>query len=124
MKRIIALAGILTFSAAIAPAIARDYPTLAERTRYVFDMVDTNHDGKISPTENQAFAERMFRDADTNGDGLVSYDEALAQQERQYDLIPAKHVVEHLPNRTNANPSDHSITKADPDDENSRYLSR
>jgi Ca2+-binding EF-hand superfamily protein len=42
-------------------------------------IVDTDHSGQISASENAAFAKSEFARADKNGDGVLSEDEVEAQ---------------------------------------------
>lgn len=60
-----------------------DWKTEKERkmkyaVNYFFDEADTNHDGTISLSEQQAFSRKMFREADTNHDGKLTREEAYA----------------------------------------------
>ncbi len=46
----------------------------------IFDKLDVNHDGKLSPDEAQAHptVAAHFKDADANGDGMVTKEEFMA----------------------------------------------
>lgn len=47
-------------------------------------MFDQNADGKLSATEHDAGAERMFAQADKNGDGMLSKDECEAAKKEMH----------------------------------------
>jgi hypothetical protein len=46
----------------------------------IFDKLDVNHDGKLTPDEAQAHptVASHFKDADANGDGVVTKEEFMA----------------------------------------------
>jgi EF-hand domain pair len=46
----------------------------------IFDKLDVNHDGKLTPEEAQAHptVAAHFKDADANGDGVITKEEFLA----------------------------------------------
>ena len=118
---------ILIAIALITPAFAHDVDH-DQFERDHFDRVDTNRDGYISPAEHSTFWSQMFAKSDINSDGKISYDEFLAAKRAEHpvvhvhdDRLPAG---DHLPNRTNANPSDRTVNKGAPDQPNSKYLSK
>jgi hypothetical protein len=131
MKTTIALAAIIA-TVACASAIANE--TYAnQKAQYFFNQMDANHDGQISKAEHDAFAQSMFLDADTNHDNALSLQEVTAEKQREMSEMRnqtnARMVVGgtnsmkgssniNLPNRTNANPTDHSMNPTNPSQSN------
>ncbi len=125
MKTTIALTAIIT-AIACAPAIANE-AHVNQKAQYFFNRMDTNHDGIISKAEHDAFAQSMFIETDTNGDNALSLQEVTAEKQREMNEVRS---VNHgplssttsmkgsstvnLPNRTNANPTDHSMNPTNP----------
>lgn len=64
-------------AAATATAAAKGDKTtrMLKKGGYYLNRMDTNKDGRVSPSEHEAFAEQMFRDADTNGDKMLTSQE-------------------------------------------------
>src|ERR1700740_1501886 len=72
-------------STAPAPPAATQAPPPTAQTQSVdvgaiFDKLDVNHDGKLTPDEAQAHptVAAHFKDADANGDGIVTKEEFTA----------------------------------------------
>jgi hypothetical protein len=72
-------------STAPAPPAATQAPPPTAQTQSVdvgaiFDKLDVNHDGKLTPDEAQAHptVAAHFKDADANGDGIVTKEEFMA----------------------------------------------
>jgi EF-hand domain pair len=68
-----------------APPAATQPPPATAQTQSVdvgaiFDKLDVNHDGKLTPDEAQAHptVAAHFKDADANGDGVVTKEEFMA----------------------------------------------
>ena len=56
----------------------------------MFEKIDTDKDGKISPQEMKASSDARFTAHDTNGDGYISRDEMIAaHQKRVEDRVDA-----------------------------------
>lgn len=107
------------------------YDSKTGRADYYFDSIDYNGNGLISPSEHAAFAEMSFEDADLNGDGYLSRAEVRTySRDTVEEWKPAKKTYKgrakagspnvKLPNRTNANPTEHSANPTNPSQENRR----
>ena len=68
-----ALAGFAASGLALA-----DDGKMSSGSDHEMQMMDTNHDGKISADEHAAGAKKMFEMMDTNKDGKVTFEEAKA----------------------------------------------
>ena len=55
--------------------------------RYCFNRADTNHDGRISQIEAEAYANTLFREADTNHDNVVTFAEFKAAKMAEMKLV-------------------------------------
>jgi Ca2+-binding EF-hand superfamily protein len=68
----------------LAPAARADKPSTGSSTGEdnMFQMMDTNSDGKVSVDEHAAGAKKMFDAMDTNKDGKVTVAEMDAYHER------------------------------------------
>lgn len=78
---LLALVGAVAGSAALAqmgPGLGG--PGRGEMLLEMFDGLDADQDGKLSPAELAAHREAMFTAADANNDGLLSKDELAAHQ--------------------------------------------
>jgi Ca2+-binding EF-hand superfamily protein len=80
-----AVAALALIGAAFATAALADMgpgrgPGQGAMLLQMFDGLDTDGDGKISPAELAAHREAMFTAADANGDGLLDRDELVAHQ--------------------------------------------
>jgi EF hand domain-containing protein len=65
------------------PAATQQAPPTAQTQSVdvgaIFDKLDVNHDGKLTPDEAQAHptVAAHFKDADANGDGIVTKEEFM-----------------------------------------------
>lgn len=80
-----AVAALALIGAAFATAALADMgpgrgPGQGAMLLEMFDSLDADKDGKISPAELAAHREAMFTAADANGDGLLDKDEIAAHQ--------------------------------------------
>jgi Ca2+-binding EF-hand superfamily protein len=86
-KTFILLTAASMLSAAPAFAINLNPSSPAQIAQYYMTQIDTDHDGKISKAEHDAFSQQMFTKADTNGDGYISMDElTTAKKQEQADI--------------------------------------
>ncbi len=76
----LALIGAAFATAALADMGPGRGPGQGAMLLEMFDGLDSDGDGKISPAELAAHREAMFTAADTNGDGLLDRDEIVAHQ--------------------------------------------
>lgn len=106
----------------------RYYVDHAEAIDYYFDRMDLNGDGKISRSEHAEFADANFDRADMNNTGYLSrgevHDYYRAEVSKFKPVKTKKKVYGErtkkgspnvdLPNRTNANPTEHSANPTNP----------
>jgi len=77
---VLALIGASFTSAAMADMGPGRGPGQGAMLLEMFDTLDADGDGNISPAELAAHREAMFAAADTNGDGVLDKDEIIAHQ--------------------------------------------
>ena len=86
MKKMTAMAAMAMMCMSMPAMAAMDKNTpekMKMKTDYWFNKMDTDHDGKISKEEHDAFGEDMFKKADANGDGSISKEEMMAAKKKE-----------------------------------------
>lgn len=76
----LALGGAVLASATLADNGPGRGPGQGAMLMEMFDGIDTDKDGKVSPAELAAHREAMFTASDANSDGVLSKDELAAHQ--------------------------------------------
>jgi Ca2+-binding EF-hand superfamily protein len=95
----IALVGAVFASAALADTGPGRGPGQGAMLLEMFDGIDTDQDGKLSPAELAAHREAMFTAADANADGLLDQDELVAHQSAMMAERMAQHSQRMLERR-------------------------
>lgn len=71
-----ALLGLMIPAALVLPAMAQDAP---RGPQMVFEALDLDGDGMLTPEEMAGAREARFAGADSNGDGVLDRDELMAR---------------------------------------------
>lgn len=112
----------------------RHFVDHANAVDYYFERMDLNGDGKISRAEHAEYADSNFDRADANRTGYLSRGEVhdfYRSEMSQFKPVKTKKKVYgerskkgspnvDLPNRTNANPTDHSANPTNPSQQGKR----
>jgi Ca2+-binding EF-hand superfamily protein len=77
-------------------ALALVSPVFASPAEDAFKRMDTDGNGKVTASENAAFAETMFKQSDTNYDGQVSAAECDSAQASHGNKVSQKASARHL----------------------------
>lgn len=72
--KVLVIAGSITLAASAYAGDAEKYGS----GNAEFQMMDTDHDGSVSPGEHAAGAKKMFEKMDADGDGIVTAQEMTA----------------------------------------------
>jgi hypothetical protein len=83
-------AGVTVMTATVLAALAVGSNAPAGEPA-LLAMFDTNHDGRVSLAEYQAYMDLGFKRLDTNGDGVLDASELPASSRRQAPLTHAAH---------------------------------